>query len=379
MIPAEAWLIVTAVSAGVALLAALAGTALLSLLGRRAVVVHLVVVSTAALATVAGAVLITTRLMFLSGHDARLVLVTVAVSGTTALGVALLLGRSLRAAGQALVGAAARLGDQTHDGVVPVPTAELRAVAIALDTAHHRLSGARAAAAAAETGRRDLVAGISHDLRTPLTGMRAMVEALEDGVVDDAPTVARYHHQLRVEIDRLAAMVSDLFELSRVEGPLQLNLQRVAAADLVDEAVASADPVARTKNLTLHAQSAPGLPVEVDTTEFGRVMRNLLLNAIRHTPADGSITVSAATGEGTVSFAVADACGGIPESDLPRVFQPAFRGDAARTTAADQGGGLGLAIARGIVEAHRGAIRVANFGPGCRFVVSLPVAPDRPH
>ena len=134
---------------------------------------------------------------------------------------------------------------------------------------------------------------MSHDLRTPLAGMRAMVESLEDRVVADPETVDRYHRQLRVEIDRISAMVNDLFELSRVEGPMQLRLERVGADDLVEEALASADPVARAKGIRLVARTAPDLPVTVDPDEFGRVMRNLLLNAIRHTPNDGTIAVTA--------------------------------------------------------------------------------------
>jgi signal transduction histidine kinase len=219
---------------------------------------------------------------------------------------------------------------------------------------------------------------MSHDLRTPLAGMRAIVESLADRVVVDTETVDRYHKQLRLEIDRMARMVSDLFELSRVQGPMKLRLERLAADDLVEEALASADPVARAKGIRLVARTSAGLPVTVDSEEFGRVMRNLLLNAIRHTPSEGTIAVTAGVSEapGAVSFTVTDGCGGIPEDDLPRVFETAFRGDAARTTASDQGAGLGLAIARGIVEAHRGVIRVDNHGRGCRFEVRLPGVAD---
>jgi signal transduction histidine kinase len=112
-------------------------------------------------------------------------------------------------------------------------------------------------------------------------------------------------------------------------------------------------------------------------TEFGRVLRNLLVNAIRHTPEEGTISVTAEPQEGTSGVTVADTCGGIPDDEIDRVFDPAFRGgDAARTTSPTQRAGLGLAIARGIVEAHRGAISVTNVGPGCRFEVRLPLAAD---
>ena len=170
-------------------------------------------------------------------------------------------------------------------------------------------------------------------------------------------------------------MVNDLFELSRVEGPMQLHLERVGADDLVEEALASADPVARAKGIRLVARTSPGLPVTVDPDEFGRVMRNLLLNAIRHTPNDGTIAVTAGVSENpddAVSFTVADACGGIPEDDLPRVFETAFRGNAARTTGPDHGGGFGLAIARrhrrGAPRCHRASrtmAAVAASRSGC--------------
>ncbi len=382
MIPARDVAAVAGMTVSCAVVALVVGAGLLRLLRGRSVVTHLLVVSCAALATVAGAVLVTTRKMFLSSHDSRVVLVVSALAAVSAVGVALLLGGSLRRAGRALATAAVQVGDPAYGGAPDMPTGELRTVAAALDDAHERLAAARAAIEATETSRRQLVAGMSHDLRTPLAGMRAMVESLDDGVVRDPETVSRYHRQLGLEVDRVAQMVSDLFELSRVEGPMRLHLERVAAGDLVEEALASADPVARVKGVRLVGRASPELPVDVDPDEFGRVMRNLLLNAIRHTPSDGTIAVSAdggtggSSGRGVVRITVVDACGGIPEDDLPRLFETAFRGSAARTSADGEGGGYGLAIARGIVEAHRGVIAVANQQPGCRFEVLLPRASD---
>jgi signal transduction histidine kinase len=379
MIPLRDWAVIAGTTAGCAVGALTAGMLLMRLLRGRSVVAVLLVASCAALATVTCAVLVTTRMMFLSEHDSRVVLVVIGLSVVSAVAVALVLGSSVRGATESLAASAVKVGNPAYDAAPSVPTRELRAVATALDDAHLRLEVARAAAEATEKSRRQLVAGMSHDLRTPLAGMRAMVESLEDRVVVDRETVDRYHRQLRVEIDRLAQMVSDLFELARVEGPMQLHLERVGADDLVEAALASADPVARAKGIRLISKTSPGLPVTVDPDEFGRVMRNLLLNAIRHTPNDGTIAIPAGVSEsrdGAVSFTVADACGGIPEDDLPRVFETAFRGNAARTTAAHQGGGFGLAIARGIVESHRGVIGVANHGLGCRFEVRLPLASE---
>lgn len=379
MIAAADWGLVAVMTMGCAALALVAGLVTLRRLHQRSVVAHLLVASCAALGTVTGAVLLTTRAMFLSQHDSRVVLVVVGLSVVSAVGVALVLGWSVRRATHSLAVSAVLVGEAGYAGAPSVPTSELRTVAAALDDAHRRLVRARAAARATEHSRRQLVVGMSHDLRTPLTGMRAMVESLVDGVVADGETADRYHRQMRVEIDRVAQMIDDLFELSRVEGPMQLHLERVAAGYLVEDALASADPVARAKGVRLIGEATGDLPVTVDPDEFGRVMRNLLLNAIRHTPSDGTIAVTAgvsAGAEGGVCITVADGCGGIPEADLPRLFETAFRGDAARTAAVGQGGGFGLAIARGIVEAHRGVIAVVNHHPGCRFEVRLPLASD---
>jgi signal transduction histidine kinase len=377
VIPAADVGTVALLTAGCTVVALAAGWSLLRLLRGRSVVSHLIVVSSAALATVVGAVLVTTRQMFLSSHDSRVVLVVSGLAAVSGVGVALVLGGSLRRAGRTLAEAAVLVGDPAFSGSPEMPTSELRTVAAALDSAHARLVRARDAVEQTEASRRQLVAGMSHDLRTPLAGMRAMIESLEDGIVADPETVSRYHRQLRVEVDRVAQMVTDLFELSRVEGPMRLHLERVAAGDLVQEALASAEPVARVKGVRLVGGTLSDAPVQVDPDEFGRVMRNLLLNAIRHTPSEGTIAVSAdSDGDGEVRFTVADACGGIPEEDLPRLFGSAFRGSAARTAEDGQGGGFGLAIARGIVEAHRGAIGVANHHPGCRFEVRLPIAVD---
>jgi signal transduction histidine kinase len=172
-------------------------------------------------------------------------------------------------------------------------------------------------------------------------------------------------------------MVDDLFELSKVQaGALHLSMQRVTLADIVSDALATATPIAQAKGIQLRGRAEEGLPLEVDVPEVGRALCNLVVNAIRHTPSDGTIEIVAG-GEGRRAYvAVHDACGGIPPGDLERLFDVGFRGTAARTPAPDGGAGLGLAIARGIVEAHRGEVKVANEPErgGCRFTVLLPLA-----
>jgi signal transduction histidine kinase len=318
---------------------ALLGVALLRLLRGRSVTAHVSTVLAVAVAAVAAGVVVTAEAMFISEHDLQVLLVVVLAAGAVSLGLALWMGR--------------RLARES------VWAAESRARERQL-----------------EASRREVVAWVSHDLRTPLAGLRAMAEALEDGVVADPETVNEYHRRIRVESDRMATLVDDLFELSRINaGALRLTMEAVSLADVVSDAVATATPVARAKGVRLVAQPGIYPIVRASEPELGRVLRNLLVNAIRHTPAERAVLVDGGVDEQGSWVAVTDACGGIPEADLTRVFDVAFRGEAARTPAATangSGGGLGLAIARGLVEAHRGEIAVANVGEGCRFTVHLP-------
>jgi signal transduction histidine kinase len=202
-----------------------------------------------------------------------------------------------------------------------------------------------------------------------------MAEALEDNVVFTDEDRALYHRRIRVEVDRLARMVDDLFELNRIHaGALQLSPRLVALADVVREAVASAAPVASAKGIHLveSGLEADGAVVDVDPYALTRVVGNLLGNAIRHTPADGSVEIGMVHDDDFVYLSISDECGGIADVDLDRMFEVAFRGTPARTPAPDGGAGLGLAIARGIVNAHNGRIGAENLGPGCRFTVALP-------
>ncbi|GAA1192268.1 sensor histidine kinase [Prauserella alba] len=260
--------------------------------------------------------------------------------------------------------------------LVTVPLAVLFGRVIARRSVWER--EARRRERAAEESRRELVAWISHDLRSPLSGIRAMAEALADGVVSRPEEVADYAGRIGTESARLSGMVDDLFELSRITaGALHLTLAAVPLREVVGDALAAQSPVAHRKRVRVHTDAATWPVVLGSDTELGRVVRNLLSNAIRHTPQDGTVEVHAGVDEGQGVLAIDDACGGIAETDLPKVFDVAYRGTAARTPeSGDQpaGAGLGLAIAKGLVEAHSGRIDVRNHGPGCRFEVRLPLA-----
>ena len=365
--------------AGAAVAGVVAG-GLLWALRRATIGVQVAVAALAAVLAVAIGVAWAASQMFIMKHDLRVLWVVLISAGTVGLMVAVLLGRRVAEASRSVGEMARRLGETGPEAVGgrsrSAAPGELAALAAELEQTSARLAAAQAQAAALERSRRELVAWVSHDLRTPLAGVRAMVEALEDRVVEDDETVARYYATMRRESDRLAGLVNDLFELSRIQsGALALDIESVALDELVGDAVAGAAIAAAAKGIDLRGEvGEPSPVVELSTPEMVRVVRNLLDNAIRHTPPGGVVVITAgldATGDGA-EVAVQDACGGIPEHDLDSVFEMAYRGDAARTPG-DGGGGLGLAVARGLVEAHHGEIRVHNSGPGCRFTVRLPL------
>ncbi|MDQ1483629.1 MAG: hypothetical protein QOF35_1705 [Actinomycetota bacterium] len=308
--------------------------------------------------------------MFLSTHDFRVVLWVAAPASAVSLGFALLVARRAVVGSRAVQEATRRLG-QDGSFVAPAGTSsELSQLSAQLADTSTRLAESRERERALESSRRELVAWVSHDLRTPLAGLRAMAEALEDDMVDDP---ARYHVQMRETVDRMAQMVDDLFELSRLQsGSFQLTLESVLLGEAISEALATSGPVARASGVRLGGHAEPGIAVLGDSRELGRMLGNLVTNAIRHTPSDGVVEVTARSTGTEVELEVSDGCGGIPEEDLARVFDVAWRGSHARTPEASAGSGLGLAIVRGIVEAHRGTVRVDNVQGGCRFLVRLP-------
>jgi signal transduction histidine kinase len=351
----------------------LLGAAALRLLRRRSLTASLAVVATVGVVAMLAGTLAVAWAMFLSSHDLSVVTTVVAMAAVVSLATALVLGRWVVARSRELALAARSFGEDGDFAVPSVPaTAELAEVSRELAATSAKLAESRERERALETSRRELVAWISHDLRTPLAGLRAMSEALEDGVATDP---GRYHKQIRTEVERLNDMVSDLFELSRIHaGTLALSPSRMSLYDLVGDALAGADPLAREHGVRLIGDRVEPVPVEVDGKEMSRVLGNLLVNAIRRTPPDGTVAVAAErSAEGGVVLSVTDGCGGIPDEDLPRVFDTGWRGSHARTPPA--GAGLGLAIVRGIVEAHQGRATVHNIPGGCRFEVTLPTAP----
>jgi len=330
------------------------------------------VAAVAVLAVLAG-MLGTARAMFLSTHDFQVMLLVSVVAGLVGIAFAVAVGAAFSAWSHALRDEARRFGDSGEFVSSGAGPAELQQLSAELANTSGRLRESREREQRLEESRRELVSWVSHDLRTPLAGLRAMTEALEDGLADDP---GRYHRQMRNEVDRMVRMVDDLFELSRIHaGVLKLTLQPVALGDLVSEALAGADPVAREHNVRLGGRVEQGLELVADPTELSRVISNLVMNAIRHTPADGVVSIEGRAVPEGVELSVVDGCGGLSDEDMSRVFDVGWQGSAARSpepSSHGRGAGLGLAIVKGIVEAHQGRVAVANEDPGCRFLIHLP-------
>lgn len=370
---------VLGIAAGSALLVGLLGGAVLYAARRRSIGAILSLTVGGAVLSVAAGVVGATTAMYFSNHDLLVLSAVVATSGAVSTAVAVTLGHRIMAGSQALRAATRSFGADQPLRLPEPPTAELAALSRDLQTAHYRLAEAREREHALENSRRELVAWVSHDLRTPLAEVRAMAEALEDGIVDDPATVSRYQQGIRAAADRLSAMVDDLFELARIQaGAFRLSPTPIALRDLISDAVASVEPLARAKQLRVQGHVSDESTVEVDVAAVGRVLDNLLSNAIRMTPPPGAVTIGAETLPGMVSVEVTDGCGGIPGSELDRVFEVGYRGTPGRTDEDGGGAGLGLAITREIVEAHGGRIGVQNENGGCRFTVQLPSAPQGP-
>jgi two-component system phosphate regulon sensor histidine kinase PhoR len=227
-----------------------------------------------------------------------------------------------------------------------------------------------------EQVRRDFVANVSHELRTPLASVKAVIETLQGGALDDRPAAEEFLRRASDEIDRLVQLVEELLELSRIEsGEMPLARQRVDLRPLLEHAVERLRRQAERAGVDLALELPPGLPaVTGDPERLERVAVNLIQNAIKFTPAAGSVRVSATTSDGAVRVSVADTGVGIAAEDLPRVFERFYKADRAR---GGTGTGLGLAIVKHTVEAHGGGVSVeSDEGHGSTFSFSLPADPS---
>jgi signal transduction histidine kinase len=363
------------------LVVAALGAGILWQFRRRSLRITMIVAALAPMAAALAAVLQSVRAMFISAHDSWVVLWTLAFAALLGLGMSVLLGHWI-STGSRDVGRRLRHLGTSYEapialaGAVP---AELAQLTDELEMTRRKLAASHERERALESSRRELVAFMSHDLRTPLAGLRAVSEGLEDGVIDDVPGALR---QMRSTVDRMTGLVDDLFELSRLSAaPPPRRRSAVSLRELAEDVAGENGEHARSSGVRLTVSTPVDddrLAVQGDPDELTRAVTNLVGNAIRHTAPGGSVTVAVdREPDGRVRLAVTDSCGGIPADDLDRVFDIGWRGDEQRTPDAgvSSGGGLGLAIARGVVESHDGKIAVTNVDGGCAFQIDLPAVP----
>ena len=317
---------------------------------------------------------VTARLMFASEHDLQLATVLLVFAS----GIAIILGgffastlterlARLESATQAL---------ETGDLSARAPVSgsdEIAALAQSFNQMAGQLQQAAEKQKELDHLRRDLVAWAGHDLRTPLASIRLLVEALADGVVSDPETSRQYLNQAKKQVDVLAALIDDLFQVSQFDaGGLLLHCEPASLSDLLSDTLESFSGLAAQRGIRLEGSAAPGIdPLEMDVQRMGRVLNNLVSNALRYTPPGGLVSVRAERENGFVRVTVQDSGEGISPEDLPHVFERFYRGDRSRNRSTG-GAGLGLAIAKGIVEAHGGSISVHSqpgLGAACSFTV----------
>lgn len=377
------FLTIVAIALGSALTVGALGLAALHLLRYRPLIFQICVVALASGLALAAGVIAVASAMYISAHDLLVVVTVTTVSAVVSMGTAVLLGLRIARSADYVRALAHTVGDGMLVTTKPdhvASGAEFDTLTAELAATSRRLAQARAEVQAIDASRREFVAWISHDLRSPLSGLRVMTEALEDRVAEDP---SRFHHQMRLQVERLTALVDNLFELSKIQsGTLSLQMEPLSLHDLVSDAVAEISSVAHARKIELRAHTNPNHTLVGDARELSRVVSNLLMNALEHTPAGGVITISTMQDTDRVSLSVRDSGTGIAEEDLTRIFSSGWRGSRARATHdsvdGTSGAGLGLAIVRGIVEAHRGRIIARNEPIGCRFDVWLPTATSEP-
>jgi signal transduction histidine kinase len=308
-------------------------------------------------------------LMFVSNHDAFFMALAAGYAGLIALGAARLVARSALSDLDAVRRALAEVGAGSRDVRIPVGGVdELATLAGEVEAMVEKV-------AAAEGARRQLVAAVSHDLRTPITTLQLIAEGLEDDIFE--PDRAREQlRSLATHVRALGALIDDLFELSRLEaGDIRWSMERIQLDELLRDTIDAMRPHADAGGVVVRAEFDQQIaPTRGNPEQLQRVLFNLIQNAIRHTPADGSVVVRAEAVAGpAVEIEIADSGAGIAPELRERIFEPFVQGPS-RVAGTNGSSGLGLAIARAIVEAHGGRIWLAESSPGTHVRFSLPAA-----
>jgi signal transduction histidine kinase len=316
------------------------------------------------------------QLMFASQHDLMLAIVLLVFAGGIAMILGYFLSSTVTERINLLKGAAEKLAGGDLQTRVPVTGHdEVAALSTTFNKMAEQLQTADQKQRELEGLRRDLIAWVSHDLQTPLASMRAILEALSDGVVDEPEMVRRYLLTAQRDVMSLSALIDDLFQMSQLDaGGFPLHRAPSSLSDLVSDTLESFSQLAKQQEIKLEGQVEADVdPVFMDTQAIGRVFNNLIGNALQHTPANGRVSVWVRRTNASVEVTVSDTGEGIRAQDIPHIFERFYRGDASRSRNRGTGAGLGLAIARGIVQAHGGAIHVQSEpGKGTQFTFRLP-------
>jgi len=321
---------------------------------------------------------LTARLMFINQHDLVLGTLLLIFAGGISVAFGYFLSNSITQDLKDLVVGAEDISQGDFGVRVNVSGEdEVAQLAQAFNQMAERLERAAQAERTLDEARRNLVAWASHDLRTPLTSLRVMLEALNDGIVTDPETVSRYLEQSQHEVKRMSLLIDDLFELAQLDAGYQdLDFEWIALSDLISDTLESFAARAQAQDVTLEGSITPLVdPIWAAPDKLSRVLDNLVGNALRYTPEGGSIYLSASLQDDQVQVIVRDTGTGIPDKDLPLIFDRFYRGEKSRTRGSQQNGGvgLGLAIVKGLVEAHGGKISVeSELGAGTKFWFTLP-------
>jgi signal transduction histidine kinase len=302
------------------------------------------------------------QMMFASQHDLLLAIVLLIFASGMAMVLGYFVSNTVTDRLHLLKAAAERLAEGQLTTRVPVHGKdEVAALAASFNQMAARLEAADQKQRELEHLRADLIAWVGHDLQTPLASIRAILEALADGMVDEPQTVSRYLHTAQRDVRSLSALIDDLFQMAQLDaGGLQLDRADASLTDLISDTLESFSALAKQQNVILEGDAEAGLdPVFMDTQRIGRVLDNLVGNALRHTSAGGWVTVTARRTASGVEVRVRDSGEGIRPEDIPHVFERFYRGEKSRSRLTG-GAGLGLAIARGIVEAHGGTMQVES-------------------
>ena len=355
--------------------------ALTTPLRRRSLRASLLVLSFLCLSATLAAVIGTAQAMFLSRHDLYVTMLVAVIVAVIVSGATLRLSRLIARDHDSLRDAVSRLGageDPTAGPSGPL-AAEIEQVRRSLLDAGRALAASRERERRMAAAQQELLTAMSHDLRTPMAGIRAMAEALEDGVAADP---AAYHKRIRADVDRLTGMVDALFELTRTRAVAATPAVPFSLSDLVSDCLAGLDALARSRGIHLSGRADMMVDLTGDPSALSRVLDNVVTNALAATPRGGAVTVEldrVTVPAPTARVTVTDTCGGIEGPDLPRVFDVGFRGRRPedRARAAPGGAGLGLAVSRRIIGSHHGTITAANTTDGCAFTIELPLDDHR--